>query len=77
MYRDPRINPRKGDKLRQPSGLIIEVTGIDGDAVKWNRLNKSGNPVESNGWNLRGWQNVVAKDAIIIYAETLTPEPHE
>lgn len=61
QIRDPRIDPRAGDVIRQlPSRLNITVTERGDDFVAW--TSRTG----TNSWTIRGWQEMVAKNAQVV-----------
>lgn len=74
--RDPRINPMAGDEIRQSRGrgLIIVVTSVGHDRVAWVERTKAGAYRRDNEWTLRGWREVIAKDAEVV--EVFVPEPN-
>lgn len=66
MTRDPRINPKQGDEIRQRNTNIwLRVTEVKEDQITWDRKTRH-EWVFDNRWSLKGWRNIVAKDAILI-----------
>ena len=60
MARNPIKNPMKGDRIKQCSGLVLEVLNVEQNRVFW--VSKCG----ENDWTLDAWCNRVAKGASVI-----------
>jgi hypothetical protein len=70
MARDPRIDPRPGDVIRQPNARFrIEVTLRDeaNDRVHW--LERYAYKAQDNHWTLRGWQSIAVNAEILEVAD--------
>ena len=70
MKRDPRVNPKAGDEVKQSNhGCHLRVKNVDGDRVEWQRKTRSGWAYD-NAWTLKGWQTRVADNAELIHVAT-------
>jgi hypothetical protein len=66
MGRDPRVDPKFGDEIKQANtGYILQVTGSTDGRVCWKQKTRYGWG-HDNCWSLKGWRDVVAKNSVVL-----------
>lgn len=67
MIRDPRINPCAGDEIVQTRSRIpIKVIAVTYTHVEWQEWTPRKQRMHYNKWTIRGWREVIAKDAEVV-----------